>query len=105
MSSFASNSCSRLCAVDAVGLGLDRGADQCRKVDIVFPLQGPVLSYRECRMPSLRDELELVRIVAAAIERHARGDVQKLALSIITELRRAGLEIVRQSARTAASEG
>ena len=56
-------------------------------------------------MPSLRDELELVRIVAAAIERHARGDVQKLALSIITELRRAGLEIVRQSARTAASEG
>jgi hypothetical protein len=56
-------------------------------------------------MPSLRDELELVRIVAAAIERHARGDVQKLALGIITELRRAGLEIVRQSARTAASEG
>jgi hypothetical protein len=30
-------------------------------------------------MPSPRDELELVRIVAAAIEKHARGDVEKLA--------------------------
>ena len=46
-------------------------------------------------MPSHREELELVRVVAAAIEKHARGDVTKLALGIITELRRAGFEIVR----------
>jgi len=48
-------------------------------------------------MPSRRDELELVRIVAAAIEKHARGDVAKLALGIIMELRQAGFEIVRRS--------
>ena len=47
-------------------------------------------------MPSRREELALVRIVAAAIEKHARGDVEKLALGVITELRRAGFEIVRQ---------
>ena len=50
-------------------------------------------------MPSLRDELELVRVVAAAIERHARGNVEKLALGVITELRQAGFEIVRRSER------
>jgi hypothetical protein len=50
-------------------------------------------------MPSPRDELELVRIVAAAIEKHARGDVAKLALGIITELRQAGFEIVARSER------
>jgi hypothetical protein len=38
-----------------------------------------------------------VRIVAAAIEKHARGDVAKLARGIITELRQAGFEIVRRS--------
>jgi hypothetical protein len=47
-------------------------------------------------MPSPRDELELVRLVSAAIEKHAHGNVEKLALSIITELRRAGFEIVRR---------
>ena len=50
-------------------------------------------------MPSLREELELVRIVAAALEKHARGDVEKLALGIITELRQAGFEIVHRSER------
>ena len=45
-------------------------------------------------MASRRQELELVRVVAAAIEKHARGDVAKLALGIITELREAGFEIV-----------
>jgi hypothetical protein len=47
-------------------------------------------------MPSRREELELVRIIAAAIEKHARGDVKKLALGIITELRQEGFEIVRR---------
>ena len=47
-------------------------------------------------MASRRQELELVRVVAAAIEKHARGDVAKLALGIITELRQAGFEIVPQ---------
>ena len=46
-----------------------------------------------------------MRLVSAALEKHAHGNVEKLALGIITELRRAGFEIVRQSARTAASEG
>jgi hypothetical protein len=45
-------------------------------------------------MASRRQELEVVRVVAAAIEKHARGDVAKLALGIITELREAGFEIV-----------
>ena len=45
-------------------------------------------------MTSRREELKLVRVVAAAIEKHARGDVAKLALGIITELREAGFEIV-----------
>ena len=47
-------------------------------------------------MPSRRQELELVRVVASAIEKHARGDVAKLALGIITELRQAGFEIERR---------
>ena len=46
-------------------------------------------------MPLRREELELVRVVAAAIEKHARGDVAKLAIGIITDLRKAGFEIVR----------
>jgi hypothetical protein len=50
-------------------------------------------------MPPLRDELEIIRLVAAAIEKHARGDVAKLATGIIAELRRAGFEIVRQPER------
>ena len=44
-------------------------------------------------MPKLRDELEIVRVVVAAIEKHARGDVEALARGIIDELRRVGLEI------------
>jgi len=40
-----------------------------------------------------------VRLVSAAIEKHAHGNVEKLALGIITELRRAGFEIVRRSER------
>ena len=46
-------------------------------------------------MTSLKEELELMRIVAASIERHARGDVEKLALGIINDLRQAGFDIVR----------
>ena len=46
-------------------------------------------------MPLRREELELVRVVAAAIEKHAPGDVAKLAIGIITDLRQAGFEIVR----------
>ena len=48
-------------------------------------------------MPSIRDELEIIRLVAAAIEKHARGDVAKLATGIIAELRQAGFDIVRRS--------
>ena len=50
-------------------------------------------------MPSIRDELEIIRLVAAGIEKHARGDVTKLATGIIAELRQAGFEIVRRSER------
>jgi len=50
-------------------------------------------------MPSIRDVLEIIRLVAAAIEKHARGDVAKLATGIIAELRQAGFEIVRRSER------
>jgi hypothetical protein len=35
-----------------------------------------------------------VRLVAAAIEKHTLGNVEKLALGIISELRRAGFEII-----------
>ena len=37
-------------------------------------------------------------IVGAAIEKHARGDVEALARGIIDELRAAGLEIRRTDA-------
>ena len=50
-------------------------------------------------MPSIRHELEIIRLVVAGIEKHARGDVAKLATGIIAELRRAGFEIVRRSER------
>ena len=50
-------------------------------------------------MPSLRDELEIIRLVVAGIEKHARGDVSKLATGIIAELRQAGFDIVRRSER------
>ena len=47
-------------------------------------------------MPSIRDELEIIRLVVAGIEKHARGDVAKLATGIIAELRQAGFETVRR---------
>ena len=46
-------------------------------------------------MATLRDELEILRILIAAIEKHARGDVAALARGIIEELRAAGMEIRR----------
>ena len=49
-------------------------------------------------MASRRQELELVRVVAAAIEKHARGDV--VALGIITELREAILRLYRAGKET-----
>ena len=55
-------------------------------------------------MTSFKEELELVRIVAAAIEKHARGNVEKLALGIITELRQAGFEIVARRERSTAAK-
>jgi hypothetical protein len=51
-------------------------------------------------MPSIRDELEIIHLVVAAIEKHARGDVSRLATGIIAELRQAGFEIVRRSEPT-----
>jgi hypothetical protein len=44
---------------------------------------------------TLREELEIIGIVVAAIEKHARGDVEALARGIIEELRAAGPEIRR----------
>jgi hypothetical protein len=45
-----------------------------------------------------REESEIERIIVAAIEKHARGDVEALARGIIEELRAAGLEICRVDA-------
>jgi hypothetical protein len=45
-----------------------------------------------------REESEIERIIVAAIEKHARGDVEALARGIIEELRAAGLEIRRVDA-------
>jgi hypothetical protein len=45
-----------------------------------------------------REESEIERIIVAAIEKHARGDVAALARGIIEELRAAGLEIRRTDA-------
>ena len=39
------------------------------------------------------EESEIERVIVAAIEKHARGDVAALARGIIEELRAAGLEI------------
>jgi hypothetical protein len=41
---------------------------------------------------------ESERVIVAAIEKHARGDVEALARGIIEELRAAGLEIRRTDA-------
>ena len=54
------------------------------------------MTYLECRMPQLRDELEIIRLLVAAIEKHAQGEVAKLAAGILAELRNADFEIVRQ---------
>jgi hypothetical protein len=48
-------------------------------------------------MASLRDELEIFAVVVAAIEKHARGDVERLARGIIEELRQTGWEIRRST--------
>ena len=50
-------------------------------------------------MADPREESEIERIIVAAIEKHARGDVEALARGIIEELRAAGLEIRRIDAR------
>ena len=44
-------------------------------------------------MPERREESEVERIIVAAIEEHARGDVVRPARGIVLELYRAGLEI------------
>jgi hypothetical protein len=44
------------------------------------------------------EESEIERVIVAAIEKHARGDVEALARGIIVELRAAGLEIRRVGA-------
>ena len=49
-------------------------------------------------MADPREESEIERIIVAAIEKHARGDVEALARGIIEELRDAGLEIRRVDA-------
>ena len=41
---------------------------------------------------------ESERVIVAAIEKHARGDLEALARGIIEELRAAGLEIRRTDA-------
>ena len=41
---------------------------------------------------------EMERVIVAAIEKHARGDVEALARGIIEELRAAGLAIRRVDA-------
>jgi hypothetical protein len=46
-------------------------------------------------MSDRQGESEIVAVIVAAIEKHARGDVAKLAIGIITDLRQAGFEIVR----------
>ena len=45
----------------------------------------------------LQEESE--RVIVAAIEKHARGDVEALACGIIEELRAAGLEIRHKGAK------
>jgi hypothetical protein len=45
-----------------------------------------------------REESEIERVIVAAIEKHARGDVEALARGIIEELRFAGLAIRRMDA-------
>jgi len=54
-------------------------------------------------MPTLREKIEIKRVIVAAIEKHARGDVEALARGIIEELDLAGYEIRRSPAPLHAS--
>ena len=44
-------------------------------------------------MEQRREESDVERVIVAAIEKHARGDVETLARGIMLELYRAGYEI------------
>ena len=44
------------------------------------------------------DEVEIERVIAVAIYRHAKSDVDALARAIIADLREAGYEIRRATA-------
>ena len=41
------------------------------------------------------DDVEIERVIAVAIYRHARGNPEALAWQLVAELRRAGFEIRR----------
>jgi hypothetical protein len=49
-------------------------------------------------MAELLDEVEVERVIAVAIYRHAKGDINALARNIIADLREAGYEIRRADA-------
>jgi hypothetical protein len=53
------------------------------------------LAFDSCFRP---EESEIESVIVAAIEKHARSDVEALALGIIEELPAAGLEIRRTDA-------
>ena len=46
-------------------------------------------------MAEPRDEVEVEQVIAVAICRHARGDVEALARALIPDLRETGFEIRR----------
>jgi hypothetical protein len=48
-------------------------------------------------MAELPNEVEVERVIAVAIYRHAKGDIDALARNIIADLREAGFEIRRAS--------
>ena len=48
-------------------------------------------------MPTFREKIEIEHVIVAAIEKHARGDVERLARGIVEDLRHAGYEIRRQN--------
>ena len=49
-------------------------------------------------MSDRQGESEIVAVIVAAIEKHARGDVERLARGIMVELYRAGFEIRERGA-------